>query len=669
MSEARSVSFALIFLLLCGTAYRYTELAATHVPPAVFGGGAPDTLISSLTADLSSTFGESLSSSASSPLSSTSLLSSSDTDVKARKERLAALRAENEKLRATQEAMLASIGSGATAAAADVAASGAAGGAAAVSTAPLNPLPPPPVEAPLPPPPLPSPDLDAAAAAASVVPSGLRGGGLGGAAERALALATSFMGPSTASAAPAQPTSARRAPSLMGGTPPPLPASPPPSSSPGAAVGSTVAFRMARGGRYLTVDDKGWLTVDMDGSSPLATRAFTVVDGGDRADGGWVGLRLWGTGQLMEMVPKSQPLAWVVRASGPPAAATVGADAALGGGARLPERQQWRVEGGRVLNRESGAYVNVISGAHAVRGHGNDPNKARAAAASEPSTRFAAEAVTEDSLAQDRDRVAIQKKAEHSSEDAYIAAIAKFPTSSEKRVVSYGLYGSNPKYTIGAVRNAELVKVYFPGWIARFYCDKTVPTDILRQLKALGAEIVEINDIKGGIAGMFWRFLVADDPTVDRYIVRDSDSRLNARERFAVEDWIRSGKGVHSIRDHPNHERPLNGGMWGGVHGAVKGMGALVKKYSNKGKYGGDLTFLTDKVWPQVKANQISHDAYSCHKFPNAHPFPTKRPANYQHVGQVFFENGKWRQGDIDGFMRGREVPVQCRKKPDWKYG
>ena len=48
-----------------------------------------------------------------------------------------------------------------------------------------------------------------------------------------------------------------------------------------------------------------------------------------------------------------------------------------------------------------------------------------------------------------------------------------------------------------------------------------------------GAEIVPMGGggKQQGIAGMFWRFLVADDPTVDRYIIRDSDSRLNARER------------------------------------------------------------------------------------------------------------------------------------------
>lgn len=54
------------------------------------------------------------------------------------------------------------------------------------------------------------------------------------------------------------------------------------------------------------------------------------------------------------------------------------------------------------------------------------------------------------------------------------------------------------------------------GWVARFYVDGSVPSDIITQLKGRGAEIVVNDNIKGGIAGMFWRFLIADDPTVDR---------------------------------------------------------------------------------------------------------------------------------------------------------
>jgi hypothetical protein len=51
----------------------------------------------------------------------------------------------------------------------------------------------------------------------------------------------------------------------------------------------------------------------------------------------------------------------------------------------------------------------------------------------------------------------------------------------------------------------------------------------------------------GGIEGMFWRFMVADDKTVDRYIVRDGDSRVSKREALAVDDWIVSGEKQMSV--------------------------------------------------------------------------------------------------------------------------
>jgi len=60
---------------------------------------------------------------------------------------------------------------------------------------------------------------------------------------------------------------------------------------------------------------------------------------------------------------------------------------------------------------------------------------------------------------------------------------------------------------------------------------------------------------------------VASDPAVDRYIVRDVDSRLNARDRIAVEDWIHSSYPAHILRDHVNHCIPMNG-----ERGEVKGI-------------------------------------------------------------------------------------------------
>jgi len=209
------------------------------------------------------------------------------------------------------------------------------------------------------------------------------------------------------------------------------------------------------------------------------------------------------------------------------------------------------------------------------------------------------------------------------------------------------------------------------------YFDGTVPKHVQRLLRHYGAEMVdmdrppaELASATGGqVGGMFWRFLVAADTSVDRFIIRDSDSRLNPRERLAVEEWIASGELVHTIRDHPNHDRPLNGGMWGGTRNAVPDMAALVASWPTRDKYMADLYFLEQRVWPRVKHSQLAHDAYTCHKHPNSKPFPTKRPADFQHVGQVFFGDGTPRQGDIDDFMLRITAPPPCRRQPDWIYG
>ena len=256
-------------------------------------------------------------------------------------------------------------------------------------------------------------------------------------------------------------------------------------------------------------------------------------------------------------------------------------------------------------------------------------------------------------------------------EAADLARVRAFPRCPGKCVISFGLYGADPKYTQGMIRNAELAPKYFPGWVVRVYTDGSSPQAVYGRIRALGGEIVVIEGVGGGIAGMFWRFLVADDAAVDRFIVRDSDSRLNLRERFAVQEWIESGKAIHSIRDHPNHERPLNGGMWGGVKGVIPDMAGKVKGYGNRRTYGGDLDFLGGLIWPLVKHDQISHDAYSCAKFPNSRPFPTRRSDKMEHVGQVYFADETTRDIDITcpTCPLNIKAPMACRAKPEWENG
>ena len=62
---------------------------------------------------------------------------------------------------------------------------------------------------------------------------------------------------------------------------------------------------------------------------------------------------------------------------------------------------------------------------------------------------------------------------------------------------------------------------------------------------------------------MNWRFLPPLDPQVSLFLCRDLDSRITAREVAAVEEWLQSGREIHSMRDHPAHTTPLLGAAWG----------------------------------------------------------------------------------------------------------
>ncbi len=72
--------------------------------------------------------------------------------------------------------------------------------------------------------------------------------------------------------------------------------------------------------------------------------------------------------------------------------------------------------------------------------------------------------------------------------------------------------------------------------------------------------------------GLFWRFLVEDDPDVDFFLVRDADSVMNIKECAAVEDWLASGKAFHVMRDLPIHAELILAGMWGAHRGNIGNM-------------------------------------------------------------------------------------------------
>ena len=197
-----------------------------------------------------------------------------------------------------------------------------------------------------------------------------------------------------------------------------------------------------------------------------------------------------------------------------------------------------------------------------------------------------------------------------------------------KKIISFSLWGGDPKYTLGALKNADLALEIYPEWICRYYVGKSTPIEIIEELKQKqNTEIIEMED-EGSWNSMFWRFYPIGDDDVEIMLSRDCDSRLSKRELSCVEEFINSDKLFHSMLDHPWHSG-IMGGMWGAKSGILKDIKELINSWNKNDQWQTDQSFLNNIVRPIVNNTLLMHDSM------NLKNFPDKRE-NYHFVGEVF---------------------------------
>jgi hypothetical protein len=122
----------------------------------------------------------------------------------------------------------------------------------------------------------------------------------------------------------------------------------------------------------------------------------------------------------------------------------------------------------------------------------------------------------------------------------------------------------------------------------------------------------------GDWTALFWRFLPAAEADVEVMLSRDADSRLSRRESDAVQEWLRSGRGFHIIRDHPEHNGIL-AGLWGARRGTLPDMRRLIEGWNVEDRWS-DQQFLNAAVYPRIANDCLVHDEFSV-----GVPFPTAR--------------------------------------------
>jgi hypothetical protein len=177
---------------------------------------------------------------------------------------------------------------------------------------------------------------------------------------------------------------------------------------------------------------------------------------------------------------------------------------------------------------------------------------------------------------------------------------------------SFCLYGpENPRYYPGMLENIDLVRAYFPSWVVYVYVAPDVDPAMVGRLKECSNVRLRETGVTG-VINMIHRFTAIDEADVDLMLVRDADSRIHWKDRWAIREFVRQPQFVaHTIRDHIEHTASMMGGLWGLRKSAGINIKADYSTYledmSRGSRHAHDQNFLSDVIYPKVVDRMLAH--------------------------------------------------------------
>jgi hypothetical protein len=179
---------------------------------------------------------------------------------------------------------------------------------------------------------------------------------------------------------------------------------------------------------------------------------------------------------------------------------------------------------------------------------------------------------------------------------------------------SFCLYGpENPLYYEGMLQNVKLIAAFYPQWKVYVYASPDVTEDMLSKLRSCSSVVLRNTGVLGPV-NMIHRFYAIDEEGVDTMIVRDADSRVHWKDRWAINQFLSHPQYVaHIIRDNKVHNVAMMGGLWGlrksaGIHIHTEYAAFCASPRDNGA--GHDQSFLADRVYPKILGRVLTHHSY-----------------------------------------------------------
>lgn len=209
-----------------------------------------------------------------------------------------------------------------------------------------------------------------------------------------------------------------------------------------------------------------------------------------------------------------------------------------------------------------------------------------------------------------------------------------------KKVISFSLWGNNPTYNIGAIKNVELAEQYYPDFECWFYIHRqSVPHTTIDSLNKLkNVKIIFKDGDVNNCKPMCWRFEAIDDPEVEIMMSRDTDTRILLREKLAVDEWLESDKLFHIMRDHPHHSFYILGGMFGTKKNSkITNWSNIINNIIQNSSRDYDQDFLKNIIYPIIKNECVIHASFNFYPEENIKLFPILYDNEYKFVGEYVY--------------------------------
>jgi len=214
----------------------------------------------------------------------------------------------------------------------------------------------------------------------------------------------------------------------------------------------------------------------------------------------------------------------------------------------------------------------------------------------------------------------IQKLIHYNAHGKFENRICSLKIDPIKKIIGFSLWDRHEFYNYGMMENVLLAQQIYPDWICRIYYENCDPEILDLLQKQNNVELIDMTNNEFRIK-LMWRFVPAFTEENIIFISRDADSRINIKEKLAVDAWLNSNYDFHIMRDNINHSQNIMGGMWGCRNNVVMRFKDDFYNYASTNIYNIDQQFLNEKIYPKIKWNSMIHA--SRHKFEKvARDFP-----------------------------------------------